>query len=80
VLTSRTDDERRASSNTNFGHGHKFCLGSSLAKAELVEGLGVLRDRFAHIERTGPAVWRRVGFVQGPVELPLRLVSGCEPS
>lgn len=56
-----------------FGHGHKYCLGASLAKAELVEALRVLRARFELIEPAGPAVWRHVGFVQGPIELPLRL-------
>lgn len=56
-----------------FGHGHKYCLGASLAKAELVEGLRVLRDRFETIEHTAPTTWRRVGFVQGPTELPVRL-------
>lgn len=56
-----------------FGHGHKYCLGASLAKAELVEGLRALRQRFETIEHTSPASWRRVGFVQGPLTLPIRL-------
>jgi len=56
-----------------FGHGHKYCLGASLAKAELVEGLRVLRQRFETIEHAAPATWRRVGFVQGPLTLPIRL-------
>ncbi|MEZ5410015.1 MAG: cytochrome P450 [Acidimicrobiales bacterium] len=55
-----------------FGHGHKFCLGANLARAELVEALRVLRSRFPTVEHSGPTQWRRVGFVQGPVALPLR--------
>jgi cytochrome P450 len=56
-----------------FGHGHKYCLGANLAKAELVEALRVLRTRFATIRHDGPATWRQVGFVQGPITLPLEL-------
>ncbi|MEZ5235645.1 MAG: cytochrome P450 [Acidimicrobiia bacterium] len=55
-----------------FGHGHKYCLGANLAKAELAEALRVLRRRFPTIAPAGETVWRRVGFVQGPIELPLR--------
>ncbi len=55
-----------------FGHGHKYCLGANLAKAELAEALRVLRERFPTLEHAGETVWRRVGFVQGPIELPLR--------
>jgi cytochrome P450 len=62
-----------------FGHGHKYCLGAHLAKAELVEGLRVLRERFVSIEHAGPTVWRQVGFVQGPIELPLRLSAADTP-
>ncbi len=60
------------SQHLGFGHGHKFCLGANLARAELVEALRVLRARFATIEHSGPTQWRRVGFVQGPIVLPLR--------
>lgn len=55
-----------------FGHGLKYCLGANLARAELVEALRVLRARFATVQHAGPTTWRQVGFVQGPVELPLR--------
>jgi len=56
-----------------FGHGHKYCLGANLARAELVEAVRVLRDRFPTVELAGETQWRRVGFVQGPTMLPLRL-------
>ena len=55
-----------------FGFGPKFCLGANLAQAELVEALSVLRSRFATIEHVGSARFRQVGFIQGPMELPLR--------
>ncbi len=61
------------SNHLGLGHGLKYCLGASLAKAELVEGLRVLRQRFDTIEHAGTTAWRRVGFVQGPLELPIRL-------
>lgn len=63
-----------------FGHGHKYCLGANLARAELVEGLRVLRARFERIEHAGPATWNHVGFVQGPATLPLRLTPARGPS
>jgi cytochrome P450 len=56
-----------------FGHGLKYCLGANLARAELIEALRVLRRRFTKIEHAGPTTWRLVGFVQGPVQLPLNL-------
>ena len=55
-----------------FGHGPKYCIGAPLARAELAEGISVLRERFSTIEHDGDATWRSVGFVQGPIELPLR--------
>ncbi len=58
--------------NLAFGFGPKYCLGANLARAELVEALSVLRSRFTAIEHAGPARFRQVGFIQGPMELPLR--------
>lgn len=55
-----------------FGFGPKFCLGANLARAELVEAFSVLRERFATIEHDGPARFRQVGFLQGPMTLPMR--------
>ena len=49
------------------------CMGANLARAELFEALSVLRTRFTAIEHNGSARFRRVGFIDGPVELPLRL-------
>jgi len=70
-----------APNNLALGHGRKFCLGANLAKAELVEALRVLRQRFVDIELAGPVPWRYVGFPRGARELPLRLThSGSEPA
>lgn len=60
--------------NLAFGFGPKYCLGANLARAELVEALSVLRGRFATIEHAGPAHFRQVGFIRGPMELPLRFI------
>jgi cytochrome P450 len=77
----RFDVERSdAGKHLGFGHGHKYCLGASLAKAELVEALRVLRRRFETIEHSGPTTWRQVGFVQGPIELPLRFGTAAHPT
>ncbi len=56
-----------------LGFGQKFCLGANLATAELEEALRVLGGRFTSIEHAGETRWKRTGFVNGPIELPLRL-------
>ena len=66
-------DRRPSPPHLGFGFGPKYCIGANLAKAELVEALTVLRARFSTIEHAGPARFRQVGFIQGPLELPLRL-------
>ena len=55
-----------------FGFGLKYCMGANLARAEMVEALAVLRSRFASIAHDGQARFRQVGFIDGPLELPLR--------
>lgn len=56
----------------SFGFGLKYCMGANLARAELGEALSVLRSRFSAIEHAGPAHFRDAGFIQGPIDLPLR--------
>lgn len=56
----------------SFGFGLKYCLGANLARAEMAEGLTMLREHFAGIEHAGTTPFRQAGFIQGPIELPLR--------
>ncbi|NNC79267.1 MAG: cytochrome P450 [Acidimicrobiales bacterium] len=57
----------RAGSSKHFtlGHGHKYCLGANLAKAEMVEALRVLVGRFPRLEVAEPPVWSSKGQPRG---------------
>lgn len=50
-------DRTGPSQHVTLGHGHKFCLGANLAKAELQEALRVLRSRFSTLELIGKPEW-----------------------
>lgn len=54
-----------------FGGGVHFCLGSHLARAELVEALTVLPRRMRNIRRNGPAPWKPMTGLSGPLTLPV---------
>ncbi|MGI9598524.1 MAG: cytochrome P450 [Acidimicrobiales bacterium] len=62
--TFRLDREGR-SQHFSLGHGHKYCLGANLAKAEMAEALRVLRARFARLELVEPAEWTTTGLPRG---------------
>jgi cytochrome P450 len=71
----RFDIEREPGSagHLSLGSGIHFCLGASLARAELQEALGVLARRLPDLELDGPIEWKppTVG-IWGPSRLPLR--------
>lgn len=75
----RFDIEREpaAASHMSFGSGIHFCLGASLARAELQEALAVLARRLPNLELDGPIEWKppSVG-IWGPSRLPLRFTLG----
>jgi cytochrome P450 len=75
----RFDIEREPSSvpQMTFGSGIHFCLGASLARAELQEALGLLAKRMPVLELDGPIEWKpaTVG-IWGPAKLPLRFEGG----
>jgi cytochrome P450 len=56
-----------------FGSGVHYCLGASLARAELQEALPVLAQRMPNLTLAGPVEWKpdNVG-IWGPARLPLR--------
>lgn len=54
-----------------FGGGVHYCLGSHLARLELVRALTVLTQRMPNIRRTGPAPWKPLMAVSGPQTLPV---------
>lgn len=58
-------DRGGPSHHFSLGHGHKYCLGANLAKAEMVEALRVLRRRFPRIEVAEPPQWITTGLPRG---------------
>ena len=59
-----------------FGGGVHYCLGSHLARAELVEALTVITRRMPNARRTGPAPWKPLTGISGPVTLPIEFDTG----
>ena len=58
-----------------FGGGLHYCLGVHLAKAELAEALVQMRAKWPTVEQTGPAPWKPVIGISGPITLPVRVLS-----
>jgi cytochrome P450 len=60
-----------------FGSGIHFCLGASLARAELQEALPILARRLPDVELDGPIEWKAATVgIWGPSRLPLRFTPG----
>ena len=58
-----------------FGGGIHYCIGVHLAKAELAEALVQMRAKWPTIDQTGPAPWKPVIGISGPITLPVRVSS-----
>lgn len=54
-----------------FGGGMHYCLGANLARLELAEALAVMTRRMPKLRRTGPAPWKPVTALGGPITLPI---------
>jgi cytochrome P450 len=54
-----------------FGGGMHYCLGAHLARLELAEALTVMTRRMPNADRTGPAPWKPVTALGGPITLPI---------
>jgi cytochrome P450 len=59
-----------------FGGGIHYCLGVHLAKAELAVALTVMARRMPNIRRTGPAPWKPLFGISGPITLPVQFDPG----
>jgi cytochrome P450 len=59
-----------------FGGGIRYCLGAHLAKAELAEALIVMRRPMPNIRLAGPAPWKPVLGISGPITLPVEFDPG----
>ena len=58
-----------------FGGGMHYCLGANLARLELAGALRVITRRMPGARRTGPAPWRPLTELSGPVRLPVEFDS-----
>ncbi len=67
---------QHAEPQLTFGGGAHYCLGASLARAELQEALPILAGRLGEIGSAGPIEWRRRALIRGPVHLPLAFAGG----
>jgi hypothetical protein len=63
---------RPALPNLTFGGGEHYCLGASLARAELQEALPILAQHLPALELEGGIEWRRQALIRGPERLPIR--------
>jgi cytochrome P450 len=54
-----------------FGAGTHYCLGANLARLELAEALAVMTRRMPNARRTGPAPWKPLTGLSGPIALPI---------
>jgi cytochrome P450 len=61
-----------------FGGGAHFCLGASLARMELIEGLRVITRRLPPARCTGPVPWRPLIGSSGPIALPVEFDVGTD--
>jgi cytochrome P450 len=59
-----------------FGGGMHYCLGVHLAKAELAVALAVMARRMPDLRRAGPAPWKPLIGVTGPITLPVQFEPG----
>ncbi|MCV7298286.1 cytochrome P450 [Mycobacterium barrassiae] len=55
----------------SFGGGIHYCLGANLARLELAEALRIVTRRIVNPKRTGPAPWKPMMGLSGPLTLPI---------
>lgn len=60
-----------AAAMQTFGAGMHYCLGANLARLELAEALAVMTRRMPNAHRTGPAPWKALTGISGPITLPI---------
>lgn len=69
----RLEITRASSGHLGFGMGRHYCLGASLARAEIAIAVGGLINRFPRLELDGEPQFRPSLFLRGLASLPLRL-------
>jgi cytochrome P450 len=71
----RFDIARRPNRHIALASGEHFCIGSTLARAEMRALFAELLDATDLIEQAGPHTLVRSNAVNGPASLPVRLTS-----
>jgi cytochrome P450 len=59
-----------------FGAGAHYCLGANLARLELSEALSAMARRMRSARRTGPAPWKPLTGISGPITLTIKFDAG----
>jgi cytochrome P450 len=73
----RLDITREPSSPIlSFGVGAHYCLGSHLARLELIEALRIITQRMPNPRLSGPAPWKPLTGITGPTTLPIEFDPG----
>jgi cytochrome P450 len=60
----------------SFGSGAHYCLGSHLARLELIEALSIITRRMPNPRASRPARWKQMTGITGPTTLPLEFDPG----
>jgi cytochrome P450 len=55
----------------NFGGGVHYCLGAHLARLEMTEALRVITARMPNPRLRGPAPWKAMSGITGPLSVPV---------
>ncbi len=69
----RLDVERETTGHLGFGMGRHFCLGASLARAEIATAVGTFLARFPRFDFGEEPVFRPSLFLRGLARLPIHL-------
>ena len=67
------DPERKSQGHLAFGFGNHFCLGASLARAEIATAVGTFITRFPRFDFAEDPVFRPSLFLRGLARLPLTI-------
>jgi len=62
----------RPAGRGSCGGGAHYCLGANWARLELSEAMKFVTQRVCNSTRTGPALWKPLAALSGPVTLPVQ--------
>jgi novobiocin biosynthesis protein NovI len=68
--------DRPISDHLTFGRGAHFCVGHSLARAEIEEAFRTLPKLMPLIRSEGPIEWKKPRALSGPERIPMSFSTG----